>query len=126
MEAAVLPATRAAAEARRWASIAAAVAQPFVEAVREAEWAKPQPASWRSAARIDRRAWARCCLPVVRPKRFPPSTCALAQFPAAAGRVPPARVIPAIERVILPPAEAVGRSSAVAHAQPAAVCPAAV
>jgi hypothetical protein len=116
-------------QGRRWASIAAAEAQPFVEAAREAERPMPQqaatqPASWRSAVQIVR--GARCCLKVVRPKRFPLSMCASAQFPAAVGRVPRARMIPAIERAIPPPAGAVGRSSAVAHAQPATACPAAV
>jgi hypothetical protein len=112
----------------------AAEAQPLVEAAPEAgravsqqmvsQQAARQPTTWASTARIA--LWARCCLVVVPPNRFPSSTCASAPLPAAVGRVPPARMmIPAIERAIRP-AEAVGRSSAVMHAQPATVRPAAV
>jgi hypothetical protein len=124
MEAALLPGTGAVEQGRRWASIAAAVAQPFVEAGRGTERAAIQlaarhPASWRSAARIARRA--RCCLTVVRAERFPPSTCASVQLPAAVVCGRPGRMIRATERANRSPAPGVGRQRGLlARVRPAA------
>ena len=81
-----------------WAPTAVAVeAQPLVEAAQEAELALSQQAARR------------------------PATCASAQLPAAVARVSPTRMIRAIARAIRSPAEAAGRSFAVAHVQPATV-----